>query len=674
MVGMAQALPAEEKGSKPDRVWDVWAGVVVACAAAVVYLPSLGGAFIWNDSDYVTAPRLRSLHGLLRIWTRVGATQQYYPLLHSFFWIQHRLWGDQPAGYHIATVLLHAGAAILFGAVLRRLAVPGAWLAALLFALHPVHVESVAWITEQKNTLSTVFYLAAALAYLGFDKTRKRGAYSFAAALFILSLLCKTVTVTLPFALLVVLWWKRGELRWRRDIRPLVPWFVLGAAAGIFSSWVERRFLGAQGADFTLSFAGRILVAGRAVWFYLGQILWPSDLNFLYLRWTVDTSHWWQWLFPLTAAALLVFLWKLRRRSRSPLAVALFFIGSLFPVLGFVNLYGAFYSWVWDHWQYLPDLGPLALAGAGLSWACERAWGRWSVSALVVVLGGLTWEHCAMFRDNETLYRSTLVRNPAAWMAHTNLGILMASRPGGLPEAISEFETSLKYNPDNPNTHNSLGSALSGIPGRLDDAMSEYREALRLLPDFPEAHINLGNALMASPGHLSEAVFQYQEALRLDRNSAGAHASLGFAYLEIPGRLADAIAEYREALRINPDFPEAHNAIGTALSRNPETLAEAIAEYREAIRLNPDFAEAHNNLGNALARRPGGFREAISEFDTALRIRPDYVQARYNLGVTLLAVPGRRDDALAQFKEVLRLRPGFAPAKRRVEELQSAQP
>ena len=208
---MAQALPARASGPKPDRVRDVLPGLVVACLAVVAYLPSLTGAFIWNDSDYVTAPALRSLHGLWLIWARVGATQQYYPLLHSFFWIQHLLWADRPAGYHIVTVLLHAGAAVLFGATLRRLAVPGAWLAALLFALHPVHVESVAWITEQKNTLSIVFYLAAAFVYLGFDETRRPASYAWASLLFVFSLLCKTVTVTLPASLLVIFWWRRGD-------------------------------------------------------------------------------------------------------------------------------------------------------------------------------------------------------------------------------------------------------------------------------------------------------------------------------------------------------------------------------------------------------------------------------------------------------------------------------
>src|ERR1700690_3205406 len=355
---------------RPSITRDAGLMALVFCATLIAYLPALGGGFIWNDSDYVTAPALRSLRGLGRIWTEVGSTQQYYPLLHSAFWVQHLFFGDRPMGYHIATVVLHALSAVLLALVLRRLfraAPAGAeWLAALLFALHPVHVESVAWISEQKNTASLAFYLASAFVYLRFDETRRPGSYAAALALFACSLLCKTVTATLPAALLVAFWWKRGRLGMRRDVAPLVPWLALGAAAGLFSSWVERRYIGAQGAGFEISWAARVLVAGRAVWFYLGKLAWPFGLNFVYPRWTVDTADWTQWLFPLGVVGAGAVLWALRARGRGPLAAFLFFTGSLFPALGFVNLYGARYSWVWDHWQYLPDLGPIALAAAAL--------------------------------------------------------------------------------------------------------------------------------------------------------------------------------------------------------------------------------------------------------------------------------------------------------------------
>jgi hypothetical protein len=228
--------------------------VLIFCATVVAYLPALSNDFIWNDSDYVTAPVLRSLEGLARTWTKVGATQQYYPLLHSAFWVQHRLLGDHPLGYHLVTLLLHAGSA-------------------LLFALHPVHVESVAWITEQKNTLSLAFYLAAAAVYLRFDEMRRLRTYAAALALFVASLGCKTVTATLPAALLVIFWWKRGRLGWRRDVRPLLPWLALGAVAGLFSNWVEETYLGAKGANFNLPALGRVLVAGRAIWFYAGKLI-----------------------------------------------------------------------------------------------------------------------------------------------------------------------------------------------------------------------------------------------------------------------------------------------------------------------------------------------------------------------------------------------------------------
>src|SRR6185312_9465318 len=226
--------------------------------------------------------------GLGQIWTRPGATQQYYPVVHSAFWLEHRLWGDATLGYHLLNVLLHVTAACLLAAVLRKLAVPGAWLAAFLFALHPVAVESAAWISEQKNTLSTVFYLLAALAYLRFDARRTAGAYALGLLCFLLALFTKSVTATLPAALLLVLWWKRGRLEGRRDVRPLLPWLAAGLAAGAFTAWVERHFVGAQGPAYVLDLPQRCALSGRIIWFYLGKLAWPARLTFIYPHWTID--------------------------------------------------------------------------------------------------------------------------------------------------------------------------------------------------------------------------------------------------------------------------------------------------------------------------------------------------------------------------------------------------
>jgi tetratricopeptide (TPR) repeat protein len=583
----------------PAGFTDLQAGALVGGATLLAYLPSLRGALIWNDGDYVTAPELRSLAGLGVIWTKLGATEQYYPLLHSFFWMQHGLWGDQPFGYHLVTLLLHTFAAILFGLILRRLAVPGAWLGALIFALHPVQVESVAWISEQKNTLSLVLYLLAAWFYLRFDETRRPKTYALALTWFVLSLLCKTVTATLPAALLVVFWWKRGRLEWRRDFRPLVPWLAIGAAVGLFTSWVEQHYLGAKGQDFSLPLLERGLVAGRAIWFYLGNLVWPFGLNFIYPRWVPDASVWWQWLFPVGVLALLAALWAGRRRSRAPLAALLFFIGSLFPVLGFVNLYGALFSFVWDHWQYLPDLGPIALAAAGLALAWERVAipGRGAALALAaglaLLLGAMTWTHSGMFRDDETLYRETLARNPGAWMAHYN-----------------------------------LGCALANLPGRETEAIAQFEATLRLKPDHAGAHTNLGNILLKMPGRLPEAIAQYEEALRITPDAVDAHYDLASAFAKIPGREPEAIIHFEAALRISPDVAEVHYNFGNLLMKIPGRVPEAIAHFRAAVRIDPGMAEAQNNLGLALMSDPRNVPEGISHLETALRIRPDFPLAR----------------------------------------------
>jgi tetratricopeptide (TPR) repeat protein len=618
---------------------------VIIVATFLAYLPALQGDFIWNDSDYVTAPALRSFAGLGRIWRDLGATEQYYPLLHSAFWAQHRVFGDRPLGYHLVTLALHILSALLYAAVLRRLfsasgsmspaavawpafsAELAAWIAAFLFALHPVHVESVAWITEQKNTLSLALYLGAALAYLRFDETRRSALYAAGFALFVASLGCKTVTATLPAALLVAFWWKRGRLDMKRDVAPLLPWLAVGMAAGLFSSWVERVYGHAVGPDFTTSPAGRLLVAGRSIAFYAGKLSWPAGLNFIYPRWMINPADGRQWLYPAGVALFGAALWWLRGRWRGPLAVFLFFTGSLFPVLGFVNLYGARFSWVWDHWQYLADLGPIAFAAALLASAWRRLKGgaRFLGAALVAILlatlGLLTTAHARMFRDDPTLYRTTIERNPGCWMAHYNLGLIW-----------------------------------SQTPGRLDEAITEFRESIRLEPDLVEAHDNLGNALLRTPNGIEDAIAQYREAIRLDPSYYRAHYNLGFVWSHLPGHIDDTIDEYEIAVRLQPESVRSRDNLGVALARVPERLDEAIEQFRAALRLDPGFAGAHNNLGLALSQRTGRLPEAVAEYRSAIRLDPGFAQAWYNLGAAQYQL-GNLKAAEDAFREEIRLSP-----------------
>ena len=648
---------------RPGRI-GAWASLVLV--TFIAYLPALRGGLLWDDIGHITKPELQSLHGLWRIWFDWGATQQYYPMLHSAFWIEHRIWGDAVLGYHLTNVTLHALAACLVVMIMKRLALPGAWLGGFIFALHPVCVEAVAWISEQKSTLSGVFYLGSALAYLSFDRTRRTSRYLLALALFLLALSAKTVTATLPAALLVVLWWQRGRLDWRRDVLPLFPWFAVGAAAGLFTAWVERTLIGASGRDFDLTVIQRVLIAGRAIWFYAGNVVWPANLTFTYPHWTIDPAAWWQYLFVAGVMALVVGLWLVARRRRGPLAGFLFFAGSLFPVLGFLNVYPFRYSYVADHFQYLASLGIIVPVASALTVAA----GRISLAKpggialpvmLLMVLGVSTWRQSAMYQDIETLYRTTLLRNPASWTTHYNLGTMLAEMPGRLPEGIAEFEATLRIRPDDVKAHNNLGEALLRMPGRLPEAIAEFEAALRIEPDYVKARYNLGNAFSQMPGRLPEAIAEFEAVLRIQPGHAEAHNNLGSVLAQIPGRLQDAIAEYQVALQIQPGYARAHYNLASVLSQIPGRLPDAIAEYKEALRFQPDYAKARYNLGNALSQMPGRLPEAIAEYEAALRIKPDYAEAHNNLGSSLLQVR-RLQDAITEYQAALRIRPDYAEA------------
>jgi protein O-mannosyl-transferase len=554
----------------------------IFCLVLLAYLPALNGGLVWDDDAHITRPELQSFDGLWRIWFDLGATQQYYPLLHSAFWLEHRLWGDAVAGYHLANLVLHALSAFLLAMILKRLSIAGAWLAAVIFAVHPICVESVAWISEQKNTLSAAFYLSSALIYLDFGEKRRKSSYFVALGLFLLALLSKSVTATLPAALLVILWWRRGRLNWKRDIVPLAPWLVIGVASGLLTAWVEKRFVGAEGAPFALSLAQRCLVAGRAIWFYFAKVIWPGNLMFIYPRWTLDSRIFEQYAFPLGVVAVAAaFLW-LARKNRAPLAAFLFFTGTLVPALGFVNVYPFRFSYVADHFQYLASLGVIVPA----AWLLRSA-GKLLPAALVAALSIVTWSQSANYSSAEALYRDTVARNPSSWLAENNLGGLLMKLPGRAQEAIPHLEAALRLNPKLAEAHNNLGLILGDLPGRSSDAIAEYQAALGIRPDYADAHNNLGSAL-------SDA-----------------------------GRRDQAIAEYREALRLRPNYAEAHNNLGSALSELPDQLPAAIAEFEAALQIDPNLAEAQANLGTALVKIPGRLPEAISHLEAAVRIRPE---------------------------------------------------
>lgn len=703
-------------------------GLLIVGVTFAIYWPALSGEYLWDDLGHVTRPDLRSLAGLRRIWFEIGTTQQYYPLLHSAFWLEHRLWGDATLGYHVVNVLLHASAACLFAAVLRRLAVPGAGLAALFFAVHPVCVESVAWISEQKNTLSAVLYLAAALAYLKWhgrparecvlntDGTplppcpspalaRERGRftptrrslrslfwYCFASFLFLCALLTKTVTATLPAALLVIVWWQRGRLGWRRDVVPLLPWLVAGAASGLLTAWFERKLIGAEGAEFELSLVERGLLAGRVVWFYLGKLLWPANLTFIYPRWLVDASVWWQWLFPLATALTLLLLWRLARSGsspsrlgrahvaappgvtrdaptrpglsalssrlwtlsselcgnarRAPLAVALLFGGTLFPVLGFFNVFPFLYSFVADHFQYLASLPIFAAAGTLFSRAVVRTpprilqpWTDGTVIALVLVtLAGLSWRQSALYRDSFVLWETTLARNPSCWMAYNNLGTSHAAA-GRHDHAVALYERSLALNPRNAAAENNYGNALLAL-GRAEEALAHFRRAHQLQPTLSPVHNNRGRALMEL-GRVEEGIAEFTQAVQDDPNDGDARYNLGLA-LARQGETARALPHLQRAAELRPGDAATHLNLAVALSIS-DRFAEAEPHFEQAVALNPSSAHAHFAYGHALMEN-GRNEAAVRQFETVLQLEPEFTLAHARLA-ELFRHAGRLDEA-----------------------------
>lgn len=571
------------------RRGDLLLGLLLVLATLAAYQPVWHAGFIWDDDAHVTAPELRSLGGLVRIWVQFGATKQYYPFVHSVFWVEHKLWGDAPLGYHLINVLLHAVSALLLLKILRRLEIPGAWLAAALFALHPVEVESVAWISELKNTLSGVFYLSAALVYLEFDQNRSRTNYAVALGLFVLGLMSKTVIASLPGALLVVFWWKRGKLSWRRDALPLLPFFIAGFGAGLLTAWVEQKFIiGARVSEYHFSLIERCLIAGRDIWFYLGKLFWPLDLIFMYPRWQVSQAVWWQYLFP--AAALLlpsVLVW---RRWRGPLAALLFFVGTLFPALGFFNVYPFRYSFVADHFQYLAGIGPLTLAAAGIYVAFDGLQkGRQflkaaSCLALLLFLGVLTWRQCGMYQDEETLWKTTLARNPGCWMAYNNLGESLFQQ-GAVDEAIALYQKSLGLNPNNGVAQMNLGCALFQ-KGRLSEGMIHFQKALAILPNDADIYHNLGKAYLQE-GQLDQAIGYFQRSLELKPNDAEVENDLALILAIGPN------ASLRDG---NKAVELARRANQLTAEENPAFLATLAAAYAEAGR----FPEAVQTAQRAL--------------------------------------------------------------------------
>jgi tetratricopeptide (TPR) repeat protein len=610
------------------------AGVALIVLTLLAYIPAMRGGFVWDDDAYVTKnPLLTAPDGLRRIWFSLDSPSQYFPLVYTTFRFEHAIWGLDPLGYHIVNVLLHAINALLVWTLLRRLSIPGAWLAGAIFALHPVHVESVAWITERKNVLSTLFYLLAILAWLRFtakSTVHPWRHYGLAIGLYALALLAKTMACTLPAALVLVLWLQKEKVD-RRRWAQVTPFVLMGLAMGLVSIWWEKHHQGTAGPEFALVPMQRILIASRALWFYLGKLVWPSRLTFSYPRWEIDPSEAAQyvWLAACLVAAAALWHWR-RAIGRGTIAGLVFFAAALAPMLGFISLYTFRYSFVADHYQYVASIGLIAIAASIIAGFVKQNRVRAAVSLiLLVLLGSLTWRQGYAYRDAETLWRDTIAKNPTSWMAHNDLGIVLADQ-GRLDEAMAEYKKALRIKPDHANAMINLGAAMQ-TQGKLGDAIRWYSKALRGRPDFAEGYYYLGIALGAQ-GKLGEAVRHYSEAVKINPYYVSAYVNLGSALAQ-QGKTDQAIRNYSRALKIDPYNAEAHYNLGVVLL-SLDNSGEAKEHFERALETKPDYAEAHTNLGNVLAAERK-VDEAAAHYRKALRLKPDLVEARNNLASVL---------------------------------------
>jgi protein O-mannosyl-transferase len=605
----------------------------------LAYLPVFRAGFIWDDDCYVTGnSTLLKADGLRRIWCHPSATAQYYPLVHTSFWIEHRLWGLNPIGYHLDGVLLHALNAILVWLMLRRLSILGAGLTAFIFALHPVQVESVAWITERKNLLSGAFYLGALMTFnhfFGMEKTSNAGKrkwkyYWIGLVLYACALLSKTVTCSLPAIVWLLIWWRKEKVKWT-DILPLIPLFVLGAAMGLTTVWLEKHQVGASGSYWQFSWIERCLIAGRAFWFYLGKLIWPWKLSFIYPRWQISAAAVGQFAFPIAALFVGVIMWTLRKRmGKGALTALLIFVATLFPALGFFDIYPMRFTFVADHYQYLASIAPLGLAGvmlvnAGNHMPNRKPWLKAVVCAgLVLALGTLTWNQARVYHDLNSLWTDTLNKNPNCALAHNNLGAIFLKQ-GQANDAIAHWQRAIEVDPNFDDPYNNLGYALFTL-GRMDEAFTCLQKAVQINPNFAGAHFNLGLAFFKA-GEIEEAIAHWQKSVVLKPDFVASHSNLGSA-LFMAGRHDEAILQWQKTIQLDPDNALAYNNLGLVFLKMGR-LDKALAHWQRAVEIRPENLDARNNLAWLLATCPNpAFRNGVTA--VALAEKSNHIAGNQN--------------------------------------------
>lgn len=588
----------------------------------LIYIPALKSGFIWDDDIFLTKnPLIKAGDGLWRFWFTSEPTD-YFPMTSTSLWIEWRLWGENPAGYHAVNIVIHILNSILLWALLSKLGIQGAWLAGVLFAVHPVNVESVAWITERKNLLPLFFSLISIGLYLKFETEKRISLYLSSTLSFMLALLSKASVVMHPFVLLLCIWWRKRTLTFS-DLKRAAPFFVLSLIFGLVTVWFQYHNAIGDHVIRTDSFLSRLAIAGKAVWFYLYKALLPFKLSFVYPRWETGSTSL-NSFSPLLLLTITVGLFYRYRRgwSRPFLFGITYYVLTLLPVLGFFNIYFMRYSLVADHWQYLSIPGIIALFSGTVTNYYEKNGAivkKITLSLIVLIMITLsfqTWKQSQIYKNSKILWKDTISKYPKVWLAHNNLGNILRRE------------------------------------GRHEEALQHFKKAVKENADYPEAYKNMGNTLTAL-GKPDEAVRAYIKAITLDPQDADIHKNIASLYFET-GRLNKAEHHYKEALKIKPDNVESLINLGVALAKQ-KRYKEAIHYYKKALHKKSNSSIVHNNIGSAL-RRIGLWEEALDHLKNSISIDPEYPNPYKNIAI-LFVKKGEINKGIEYLSEYLKLRP-----------------
>ena len=674
-------------GGLSRRDWLI-AGVLAALVV-IFYLPATRAGFVWDDSVFVQEPDLQKVSGLRSVWlspSDLNGEAHYWPLTYSTLWLEHQLWGLEPLGYHITNIVLHLLNSLLVWRLMIRLRVPGAAIIAAVFAVHPLHVESVAWVIERKDVLSGLCYLTAVLVWIRFNEAPRPWRYALTLGLYVAGLLSKSVVVTLPAALLIWRWHQQGRVT-RTDLARVAPFFATGLAVTLADL---RFYAGREPLDLGYSMLERSMIAVRALWFYVSKLLWPTDLDVIYPHWDVSASNPLNWMLAVAGAALLLALWLARGRiGRAPLAALLFFAVTLSPTLGFIEYGYMQFSFVADRFQYLAGIGVMALVigaathGVRLLASKSPASGQptedpppsaepkglarvtvgigWTAAAaIVLVLGVLTWRQASLYENQVTLFTHIVERNPQARLAHANLGAGYLEA-GRYDEALEVSKIALERHPDDAGLYANI--ALGHVElDEFDLAVEHMQAALEIEPNSAQTRFKMGNVLREADRH-DEAVEQYLSVLEIDSQMAAAHAGMGVSLYELE-RDEEALNALERALELDPDIIQAEEAhrFAAKASIRLGNLGAAARHYKRVLDLDPDDSDIAIELSAALTAL-GRTGEADTYLRQAREARPEDADTAhlFNLGEQL-RTQQKHAQAVEAYRSALQHDPDHARA------------